>query len=209
MKFFILCNKKIIPPFLWNADNSDFVFNVLVRDKIELAAFYQPFVCWNSKLTTVVTASVALDGGCHSSFHRGKDWSQGWGSNGPAPPTCPQAPSLSSEPGKATALLQPTAPLSLRLTPETDTHWTQLPCTQQVHKKHPNHKQVLSLTGWHHTDETRLPQVAGQVQPVCAKLFPKSIQCNFVLASRHLQSDRQPKGTGFRKNIWKYWTCYL
>lgn len=75
--------------------DGDFVFNVLVRQNtirslVSISRVLKP------KFTTVVTASVALRS---IYFHKGKDWSQAWDSTGPAPLNCPQAPSLSTEPG--------------------------------------------------------------------------------------------------------------
>lgn len=88
------------------------LFSMSLWDKIELAAFYQPSGCWNSKCTTVVTASVTLGGICHSSFHRGEDWSQ-VGLSWPSTPQRSARLPASREPGEATApLLQPMAPLS-------------------------------------------------------------------------------------------------
>lgn len=66
-----------------------------------------------------------------------------------------------------------------------------------VLKKQPNHKQVAPPPpGQHHT-------VAGGGQP-CAKPFPQSIRGNCALAGTHLQSERQPKGIDFGKNVLKY-----
>lgn len=145
------------------------LFSMSLWDKIELAAFYQPSGCWNSKCTTVVTASVTLGGICHSSFHRGEDWSQVWGSAGPAPPNGLQG----SQP-----LESQVRPLPLSYRPwhlYHQTHsWEEQTLeaasmytegAQRASKPQASPVSLTRLTP--HRRETSPSQVAGEVKPVC------------------------------------------
>lgn len=191
---------------MWNADNSDFVFNVLVWDKLELAAFYQPCVCWNSKLTTVVTASVALGGGCHSSFHRGKDWSQ----MAQHLPPVPRLPAFLVSQVRPLPLLQPTAPLSLRLTPERDTHWT--PASMYTAGSQEASKPQASPVS-HQADTTPKRQGPHKWQAKCSPCVPNYFLNQFSVILSWLVDFSSlignPKVQVLERTSEKYWTCYL